>query len=122
MNGALKKKICFDFWQYQWQHLPYVIVEVALVIGIGDNLWKAWAKFWKLSRSPLTIGIKTLLEFSDMNTGISAMEENIIYCYTCFTFQQCQDVAFLPMHGLFLGSISVILEIEKLSSKILDAW
>lgn len=28
-----KKKICFDFWQYQWHYWPYVMVEVALVIG-----------------------------------------------------------------------------------------
>lgn len=74
-----KKKISFDSWQYQWQYLPYVTVEVALVIGIVDSLWKGWAKFWKLPRSPLNTQIKTLSEFSDISTHISVMEENRSY-------------------------------------------
>lgn len=74
-----KKKIRFNFWQYHWQYLPYVTVDVALVIGIVNSLWKGWAKFWKLPRSPLNTQIKTLLEFSDTSTNISVMEENRSY-------------------------------------------
>lgn len=75
----LKKKICFDFWQYWWQYLPYVTVEFALVIGIVDSLWRVWAGLWTLPRSPLNVDIKTLLEFSDITTGISVMEGNTSY-------------------------------------------
>lgn len=96
-----KKKSLFDFWQYQWQYLPYVTVEVALVIGIVDSLWKGWAKFWKLPRSPLNTQIKTLSEFSDISTHISDGRKQILYCYTYFTFQHCQDTTFLLMHELF---------------------
>lgn len=94
----LLKKMCFDFWQYQWQYLPDVTVEVALVIGIVDNLWKAWAKFWKLSRSPFSIEKKALLEFSDINPGIiSLMEENKSYIAIVFTLEQYWDIVFLLM-------------------------
>lgn len=55
----LKKKICFDFWQYHWQYLPYGTVDIALVMGTVDSLWRAWAKF-EIAKVTFKYGEKTL--------------------------------------------------------------
>ena len=44
-------------------------------MGTVDSLWRAWAKF-EIAKVTFKYREKVLLEFSDINMGISVMKEN----------------------------------------------